>query len=264
MSIRAENSSLQRNGLPILVACAIVTSFVSVGKTQEVTRVAALSKVETSRAAASKQNKYTFIMFWKNQDQTTKTMWNTLQQSLSDKKEKTTFVAVNTNDPAEQNLVKEYGVSRAPMPLTLAIAPNGAVTGSFVKNISAEYIDQSFVSPTKSRCMLTLQSRKMVLLCVNPSTKSQMPKGVQNFKSIPCYRDVVDVISVSSAESAEIPFLKELEVPQQNQYTTVVFMAPPGVMVGKYTGSVTQEHLIAELKKAGKSCGVDGCKHCKE
>lgn len=260
----SESISFKRNGLPLLIACAIVTSFATVGKAQEVTRIVTLSKVETTRAAASKENKYTFIMFWKNQDDTTKAMWNTLQHNLSNKKDKTTFVAVNTNDSAEQNLVKEYGVSRAPMPLTLAIAPNGAITGSFVKNINADYIDQSFVSPAKSRCMLTLQSRKMVLLCVNPAVKSETPKGVQNFKSIPCYRDVVEVVSFSSQESGEASFLKELGVPQQNNNTTVVFMAPPGVMVGRFNENVTQQQLIAELKKAGKSCGVDGCKHCKE
>lgn len=260
----SEKFSFKRNRLPLLVVCAIVTTITTVGTAQEVQRIASLSKVETSRAAASKQNKYTFIMFWKNQDDATKAMWNNLQQNLSDKKDKTTVVAVNTNDPAEANLVKEYGVSRAPMPLTLALAPNGAITGSFVKQINADYIDQSFVSPAKSRCMLTLQSRKMVLLCVNPAANAQMPKGVQNFKSIPCYKDVVEVVTLSAGESAEASFLKELEVPQQNNYTTVVFMAPPGVMVGKYTGSVTQDQLIAELKKAGKSCGVDGCKHCKE
>jgi len=259
----SESDSNKRNGITLLIVFAITASFVTVGNAEEVQRVASLSKVETSRAAASKQNKYTFIMFWKNEDAATKAMWNSLQQNLSGKKDTTTFVAVNTNDPAEANLVKEYGVSRAPMPLTLALAPNGAITGSFVKQINAEYIDQSFVSPAKSRCMLTLQSRKMVLLCVSATAKSEMPKGVQNFKAIPCYRDVVEVVTLSAAESAEASFLKELEVPRQNNYTTVVFMAPPGVMVGKYTESVTQEQLIAELKKAGKSCGVDGCKHCK-
>lgn len=253
----------QQNRFPILIVCAVATLFATIGYAQEVTKVATLSKVETTRAAASKQDKYTFIMFWKNEDDATKKMWNILQQNLSNKKDKTTFVAVNTNDPAEQNLVKEYGVSRAPMPLTLAIAPNGAITGSFVKQINADYIDQSFVSLAKSRCMLTLQSRKMVLLCVNSTEKSEVPKGVQNFKSVPCYRDVVEVVSVSAQDSGEASFLKELGV-QQNKNTTVVFMAPPGVMVGQFNGNVTQKQLIAELKKAGKGCGVEGCKHCKE
>tara|TARA_R110002111_G_C6007511_1_gene374233 strand:+ start:8489 stop:9283 length:795 start_codon:yes stop_codon:yes gene_type:complete len=264
MVMFSKTGSFQRKGLALLIVGAIVVTGTTVGTAQEVQRVASLSKVETSRAAASKQNKYTFIMFWKDQDDATKAMWNNLQQNLAGKTDTTTFVAVNTNDPAEENLVKEYGVSRAPMPLTLAIAPNGAITGSFVKQINADYIQQSFVSPAKSRCMLTLQSRKMVLLCVNPGAKSGMPQGVQNFKAIPCYKDVVEVVSVSAGESGESAFLQELEVTPQNDQTTVVFMAPPGVMVGKFNGNVTQEQLIAELKKAGKSCGVDGCKHCKE
>ncbi|WP_339734291.1 hypothetical protein [uncultured Gimesia sp.] len=264
MLMNSITRSSHRNGFALLVACGIVVIFTTVASAQKIQRVASLSKVETSRAAASKQNKYTFIMFWKNQDDTTKAMWNSLQQNLSSKTDTTTFAAVNTNDPAEANLVKEYGVSRAPMPLTLAIAPNGAITGSFVKQINADYIQQSFVSPAKSRCMLTLQNRKMVLLCVNPGGNSALPKGVQNFKAIPCYKDVVEVVLVSAGESVESSFLQELEVPQQNNNSTVVFMAPPGVMVGKFNENVTHEQLIAELKKAGKSCGVEGCKHCKE
>lgn len=264
MLLFLKTNSSQRNAIAFLIVCAIVATSTTVGSAQEVQRVASLSKVESSRAAASKQNKYTFIMFWKNQDEATKTMWSSLQQNLANKKETTTFAAVNTNDPAEAKLVEEYGVSRAPMPLTLAIAPNGAVTGSFVKKINADYIQQSFVSPAKARCMLTLQSRKMVLLCVNQDGKSAMPQGVQNFKAIPCYKDIVEVVSVSAAESNESAFLQELEVPKQSNNTTVVFMAPPGVMVGMFNGNVTHKQLIAELQKAGKGCGVEGCKHCKE
>lgn len=259
-----KTSSFQRNVLAFLTTCAVVVTGTAIASAQEVQRVASLSKVETSRASAAKQNKYTFIMFWKSQDDATKEMWKNLQQNLSNQSETTVFTAVNTTDPSEARLVEEYGVSRAPMPLTLAIAPNGAVTGSFVKQINADYIQQSFVSPAKARCMLTLQNRKMVLLCVSPGDKASSLAGVQNFKKIPCYKDVVEVVSVSATSPAEAAFLKELEVPANNKNATVVFMAPPGVMVGMYDGSVTDQQLIAELKKAGKGCGVEGCKHCKE
>lgn len=263
MFTRSNFSSFKNNRLQLCVVCAFVLALTSVSSAQEVQKVASLSKVETSRAAAAKENKYTFIMFWKNQDDATKAMWNTLQQNLSGKNDTTTFVAVNTSDPAEAKIVEEYGVSRAPMPLTLAVAPNGAITGSFVKQINADYIQQSFVSPAKCRCMKTLQSRKMVLLCVNAGSSSAMPQGVQDFKAVPCYQNIVEVVNVSQTEAAEADFLKELEVPQDGQNTKVVFMAPPGVMVGMYNGNVTSQQLIAELKKAGKSCGVEGCKHCK-
>lgn len=252
----------KRNGIRLLAVGTLLSSVTTVATAEDVPRVASLSKAETSRATAAKQNKYTFIMFWKDQDDATKSMWSTLQQNLADKTDSTSFVAVNTNDPKEKKLIEEYGVSRAPMPLTLAVAPNGAITGSFVKQINADYIQQSFVSPTKSRCMLNLQSRKMVLLCVNPANTAGIPKGVQDFKAVPCYQNVVEVVTVSQSEQGERGFLKELEVPE-SQNPTIVFMAPPGVMIGQFNGNVTSQQLIAELKKAGKSCGVDGCKHCK-
>ncbi|QDV20481.1 hypothetical protein Pan153_51560 [Gimesia panareensis] len=251
------------NGIRLLAVGTLLSSLTTVATAEDVPRVASLSKAQTSRASAAKQNKYTFIMFWKDQDDATKSMWSTLQQNLNGKQDSTSIVAVNTGDPKEQKIIEEYGVSRAPMPLTLAVAPNGAITGSFVKQINADYIQQSFVSPTKARCMLNLQSRKMVLLCVTPAGSTGIPKGVQDFKAVPCYKDVVEVVTVSRSESAENGFLKELEVPA-SQGSSIVFMAPPGVMIGQFNGNVTSQQLIAELKKAGKSCGVEGCKHCKE
>lgn len=252
---------LKNNGIQLLSAGALLVSMTNISSAQNVPQAASLSKAETSRASAAKQNKYTFIMFWKDQDATTKSMWSSLQQNLADKSS-ASVVAVNTGDPKERKIVEQYGVSRAPMPLTLAVAPNGAVTGSYVKQINADYIQQAFVSPAKSQCMLNLQSRRMVLLCVSPSDKTGIPKGVQDFKSIPCYQNTVEVITVSQSESVERDFLNEMSVPP-SQNTSVVFMAPPGVMVGKFNNSVTSQQLIAELKKAGKSCGVEGCKHCK-
>ncbi|QDT20298.1 hypothetical protein [Gimesia chilikensis] len=251
----------KNNGIRLLAAGTLLVSLSNVSSAQNAPRGASLSKAEASRASAAEQNKYTFIMFWKDQDTTTKSMWSTLQQNLSDKNT-ASVVAVNTGDPQERKIIEQYGVSRAPMPLTLAVAPNGAVTGSYVKQINADYIQQAFVSPAKSQCMLNLQSRRMVLLCVSPSGQAGVPKGVQNFKSIPCYKNAVEVINVSQSEPAERDFLNELRVPA-SQNSAVVFMAPPGVMVGKYNSSVSSQQLIAELKKAGKSCGVEGCKHCK-
>ena len=251
----------KNNGIRLLAAGTLLVSMSNVSPAQNTPRVASLSKAEASRASAAEQNKYTFIMFWKDQDTTTKSMWSTLQQNLSDKNT-ASVVAVNTGDPQERKIVEQYGVSRAPMPLTLAVAPNGAVTGSYVKQINADYIQQAFVSPAKSRCMLNLQNRRMVLLCVNASNSTGIPNGVQDFQSMPCYKNAVEVIAVSQSEPTERDFMNELQVPD-SQNSSVIFMAPPGVMVGKFNNSVTSQQLIAELKKAGKSCGVEGCKHCK-
>ena len=44
---------------------------------------------------------------------------------------------MNVGDPAEKALVEKFGVSRSPLPLTLAVAPNGAITGVFSQRLGA-------------------------------------------------------------------------------------------------------------------------------
>jgi hypothetical protein len=251
-------NNLKRISLLLVAACAI-----SIATTGPVSAEDQGSKAELATATAAKQNKYTFIMFWKKKDNATSAMWQNLKSSLGDRQNLANYTQVRANDPAEATLVKKYGVSRAPMPLTLAIAPNGAITGSFVRRLNKVNVDKSFVSPAKAQCMKTLQGRKLVLLCVNPISKTGTPKGVEEFKAVPCYQKNAKIITLSSADPDEASFLKELEIPASSQVRNVVFMAPPGVLVGKYNGNVTKNQLVASLKKTGKGCGVEGCEHCK-
>ncbi len=251
-------NNLKRISLLLVAICAI-----SILTTGSVSAENQSSKAERARENASKQNKYTFIMFWKKKDNATSAMLQNLKSSLGDNQNKAIFTLVHANDPNEVNLVKKYGVSRAPMPLTLAIAPNGAITGSFVKRLNKVDVDKSFVSPAKAQCMKTLQGRKLVLLCVNPISQTGTPKGVEEFKAVPCYQKSANIITLSSADPDEASFLSELQIPENSRVRNVVFMAPPGVLVGKYNGNVTKDQLIASLKKTGKGCGVEGCKDCK-
>src|SRR5208283_2699955 len=59
-------------------------------------------------------------------------------------------------------------LSRAPMPLVLAVAPNGAVTGAIPLKLTEAQVGQAFVSPIAAQCLKAVQSRKLVLLCVQP------------------------------------------------------------------------------------------------
>jgi hypothetical protein len=49
--------------------------------------------------------------------------------------------------------------------------------------------------------------------------------------------------------------------PKKERTTSVVFMAPPGTIVGKYTAQVTKAKLAADLHAAGKCCNDPNCKH---
>ncbi len=250
--------------LRIILTCGSILGALAQCEAADPVKIATRSKTETSIAASSQQEKYSFIMFWKKQDEATNAMWKNLQTGLADRSQQATPVAVNVNAPEEAAIVKRFGVSRAPMPLMLAVAPNGAVTASYAKVLDTTKIDNAFVTPTMTRCMLAMQHRKVVLLCVHGDDQTAPPAGVTEFKSIPCYQNTSEIVHMHVSDPAETKFLKELEIPRTSQTTTTVFMAPPGVLLGKYPANVTKAHLISKLQAAGKGCGDKNCKHCRQ
>ena len=44
----------------------------------------------------------------------------------------------------------------------------------------------------------------------------------------------------------------------------IVVLAPPGVLVGKYQGTVSTEQIATDLHAAGKCCNDPNCKHNKK
>ena len=249
--------------LKLLLTCVTVLTALVQCQAADPIEIATRSKAETSIAASSQQEKYSFIMFWKKQDAATNTMWKNLQSGLLARSDQAASLAVRVTDPTEMAVVKQYGVSRAPMPLLLAVAPNGAVTASYAKELDVTKIDNAFVTPTMTRCMLAMQNRKLVLLCVHGDEQAVPPQGVAEFQSVPCFQKTAEIVHMNVNDPSEARFLGELEIPRETRGTTTVFMAPPGVMLGKYPANVTKEQLIKKLNDAGKGCGDKNCKHCK-
>ncbi|MHC4178949.1 MAG: hypothetical protein ACYSWU_15660, partial [Planctomycetota bacterium] len=83
-----------------------------------------LSAIDT----AARNNKYLFIFFWKANDQQSQSMYGVFQSTMKKWAKSVDSIGVNITDPREKPVVDKFGVSRAPMPLVLALAPNGAIT----------------------------------------------------------------------------------------------------------------------------------------
>ena len=117
---------------------------------------AAASKAQAAIEQASKDGKYTFLMFYKTTDAASNAMSATLKEALAEKSEQAVVAYVQVGNPAEQALVTKYDVSRAPMPMTIAVAPNGAMTGMFAQRVTADKLGESFVG---SSCPVKVSSR---------------------------------------------------------------------------------------------------------
>jgi hypothetical protein len=152
------------------------------------------------------------------------------------------------------------------MPLALAIAPNGAVTGGFPKNFTEDQLLGAVVSPGMQKALKALQGRKLVLLCVqNDSTRSNEAalKGVKEFKADPKFGQATEIVMVDPANAEESRLLKSFKVDPGIDEAVTVFLAPPGTPIATYRGATDKNMMMAKLTSTVSACaggcGPGGC-----
>jgi hypothetical protein len=250
----------------LATAVAILAVSATAITAQEQTN-AGQSQTAISQAAAA--HKYVFLFCWKDKTPQTNKVWNVLQPAVAKMADTAEVVSVQITDPAEKKIVDKYGLSRAPMPLVLAIAPCGAITKAFTKPFDENELRTAFVSSCTQLCLKALQDRKLVLACVvdqaNPQDQVTIPKCVEDFKADAKYGDATEIVLVNAKDQSEAAFLKDFQVSPKSEKPVVVFLAPPGAMIGKFDGNTTKQELVAKLVSAqsnpcaGGKCGPGGC-----
>jgi hypothetical protein len=233
---------------------------------------AAASSVCPGQAAADKaaaEQKYIFLFFWKENNPKMIAARTTLEAAVAKMGKSAEKASIQITDPAEKKIVDKYNVSRAPMPLVLAVAPCGAITKAFTGALSEKELRAAFVSPCTELCLKALQSRKLVLVCVVDQANVQdpvtIPKGVEEFKNDAKYGSATEIILVNGRDQGEESFLRDFQVDSRAKKPVVVFLAPPGSLIGKFEATTTKQQLVAKLVSAqsnpcaGGKCGPGGC-----
>ncbi len=214
-------------------------------------------------ARVARADKYAFVFFFRTDDERTQTMRAALESAIEKMPDKAEIIAVDVTDPLEKEIVDKFGVSRAPMPLILAVAPSGAITKNWLHKFDAQQLGQAFVSPCESRCLKALQERKMVLVCVqNGKTthNEEAMQGVNEFKADRLYAARTAIVSIDPTDESEVDFLKKLRVTPETEEAITVLMAPPGRPIATFTGATDKAEIVAATKKAGAGCDPkSGC-----
>jgi hypothetical protein len=207
---------------------------------------------------ATEANHYLFAFFYEKDDEATRAARKTFDEAVKKITPAPQSVAVDRTSPAEKDVVGKFGVDRAPMPLVLAIAPNGAVTGGFkAVDLTEERLRDAVVSAGLQACLKGLQDRRLVLVCLqNGRTEANdaAMKGVNEFKADPQFGGMTEVVKVDPSDSKETKLLAQLKADPKAKTAATAFLAPPGVVVAKIDGPTTKDALMASLQKAMSSC----------
>lgn len=90
----------------------------------------AASKAQQTLQEAAQQKQYTFLVFCRRRSGL-QAMGQVVKETVAKRPTQATMAYVSVASPADQPLVQRLGVSRSPLPLTIALAPNGAIMGVF-------------------------------------------------------------------------------------------------------------------------------------
>jgi hypothetical protein len=213
---------------------------------------------------AADAGKYLFVFFSKADDEQTLAMRKVYDKAMEKLTDRAQAVGVNITDASESAIVDKFDLSRAPMPLVLAIAPNGAITGGFPTKFEEQQLLDAFATPGTQKVMKSLQDGKLVFVCVqNDKTKSNdaAMQGVRDFKSDARFASATEIITLDPADKKEATFLTDLKVPADTAEAVTVFVAPPGRAIGKFEGATNKDALVELISKAssGCGCGPGGC-----
>jgi hypothetical protein len=210
---------------------------------------------------AAKANKYALIFFYRQDDPQTQSLGEVFNGAAKALAARTDSVVVRITDPSEAGIVNKFQVSKAPMPLVLALAPNGAVTASFPGNFTKEQLLGAFGTPSMERLLGTLQQGKLALLCLqNGRTRwnAEAMNGVRDFKADQRYSAATEVVMVDPHSAVERPLLTKLGMNSPVEEATTILVAPPGSIIGSFKGATNKDQIITTLTAAISSCAA-GC-----
>mgnify|MGYP000889436936 CR=1 FL=1 len=214
------------------------------------------SKASPQSAAigtAAKQNRYVFVTFFRKDDDASTKMQAALKPIQAKLSNRADFISVDVDDPAQQELVSRYGADRSPIPLTLVIAPNGAVTAGFPKELKKTDFSGAFVSNGMASVLKVLQGQKLAAVCIQGSRTKNNKKSLataEELQAAPELGGAVEIVKVDPANRSEAKFMKMCQVDTRSTDAQLLVLAPPGKLVGKFTSADTKDTIVATLKTA--------------
>jgi hypothetical protein len=221
---------------------------------------------------AAKDKKYLFIFFFKDpQEEATRAMRPVFDATLAKVADKAETYYVNLTNSSEKGIVAKYDAARAPMPLVMVVAPNGAIMAGLTIKFDEYTLLNSFNGPGAEKALKALQDRKFVVLTIQNAKTSDNDsslKAAQEFKADKQYAQT-EIIQIDPTVAAEAKFLGSLQIDRETKEAITVLLTPPGFRLGAFKGQTSKQALVDALKAAtapaggccpGGKCGSGGCK----
>lgn len=213
----------------------------------------------------SDEKRYEFLLFYSTDDEATRTTKESLGRAVRGMGRSAEWTAVDITNASEAAIVNKYNLRSVPMPIVLAFAPNGAVTGGFRSaDIAEDKLKTAFASPGVQECMKALQDRKIVFVCCQGKStqfNKEAMQGVEAFKADARYAAYTAVVKIDPTDDSERSFLAQLKIDSKTKDAATAILVPPNTVLGVTNGPTTKDAFLRTLASASSCCssGSKGC-----
>ncbi len=217
--------------------------------------------IAEAQADSNQPLTFQYLFFWKENDTKTQSVLDATQKELAKLGANVSIKQIGIKDPANAELVEHYGVSRAPMPLVVCTASNGAVTKAFVSPFPAAQLQEGIVSRGTAESLKALQENKLVVLCALNGATGNNKTTLINARALKAdqrFAQSVEVIAVDVRDPNEASLLAFFKLNANTAEPTTVILAPPGKQLASFSGAVTSAQIAEKLVAAQSACCPGG------
>ena len=177
------------------------------------------------------------------------------------------ILQMNRDDASNAQLVKEYGLSGAPVPLILVISSKGFPTGGYIlAQATAENLAALVPSPKLEDVYTAINSGKYAIVAFSKKAFTDKPEVLKECKkAVSLLNNEAILVEVDVDDNKEANFLNQLRIDksQLNASLTLV-INKQGQVAGTATTVPDATKLVAAAKTplaggCGPGCGPAGC-----
>lgn len=177
------------------------------------------------------------------------------------------IIQMNRDDAANVNLVNEYRLSGAPVPLILVISSKGLPTGGYIlEQATAENIAALVPSPKLEEVYSAISSSKYAIVAFSKSSftdKSEVIKECK--KAVSLLNNEAVLVEVDIDDNKEANFLNQLRIDKTQLTASLTLVINKQGQVSGTSTTVPDAAKLATAAKAvvqggcGPGCGPAGC-----
>lgn len=223
---------------------------------------AAPANASVAIADAASTNQFLLLTFYESDNAEFATMTSTVSAFNRSTSARCVNYTANVSEQSNRELANKYGIRATDFPIVLIIAPTGAITGGYPKNVTGDQLNQSVnVSVLMQRVLKSLQDQKVTLVALqNKLTTANVEswQGVNEFVNDTLYKKSATSIMVDPATRESQDFIKQCQIVAPLTQATVVVLMPPGRIGKIFTGKVTKDEIVKALASCASGCKPGG------